>query len=311
MQASLLTRNLNTSLPQLPTTNSSGTNTTAACPVAGTSTTNTSTAAGHRHHRHLLRSTPDPQAVSPDTDSSEHRDLPQNAHLLRRQLGGMPFAEAYINAPGEQGRDADGACPMFPRDHAWHMDVRALPLHPNGDALRARIGGGGLHPDFGGGYGSGATRVLYGIPFLVVDSSRGTQLVKVGASCSERAFMRTHFTSMPISISRLSYTSPHCETTHFATHVEHGTEHPSPRLCPLTPRSTSARTGTLVSRIGAPPPPSPFRPTHPWRAPTPTARTPRAAVTATSWWLTTPRACCTRRGGGGRRLRLRQCVSWA
>ncbi|KAG2445606.1 hypothetical protein HXX76_000217 [Chlamydomonas incerta] len=172
MQASLLTRALNASLPQLQSPNTTATNATG-CPAVGTGT-NTSTAAGRRH-RHLLRAA----AGEADVLDHEHLVLARHRPSHRRQLGGMPFAEAYINAPGEQGRNADGSCPLFPRDHAWHQDVRALPLHPNGDAIRAHIGGGGLHPDFGGGYGSGGKRVLYGIPYLVVDSSRGTPLVKV------------------------------------------------------------------------------------------------------------------------------------
>lgn len=55
-------------------------------------------------------------------------------------------------------------CTVFPPDNVWHLDVRALPVHPrSGDwrrAMHARTTR--LHPDFG--------PPSYGIPFDVVDA---------------------------------------------------------------------------------------------------------------------------------------------
>ncbi|EFJ49544.1 hypothetical protein VOLCADRAFT_89861 [Volvox carteri f. nagariensis] len=95
----------------------------------------------------------------------------------RRQLAS--FADAYLSAPGEAGRNPDGSCPIFPPDNAWHQDVSSLPVHPDSDTIKSNIGGGGVHPDFGGGYTLNGQRILYGIPFVVVDSSKGTPLVPI------------------------------------------------------------------------------------------------------------------------------------
>ena len=53
-----------------------------------------------------------------------------------------------------------------------------LQVHPNSDSIKMHISlGSHLHPDFGGGTSVNGQRVLYGIPFTVLDSSRdGTPL---------------------------------------------------------------------------------------------------------------------------------------
>ncbi|KXZ43751.1 hypothetical protein GPECTOR_81g201 [Gonium pectorale] len=178
------------------------------CPAAA--------AAGSGHHRRLLRGLADgTSGRSVDSANAASADVSAaSAGSGRRQLQGqpLPFAAAFVAAPGEQGRNPDGSCPLFPADHAWHQDVSSLPVHPNSDAIKWRIGGGNLHPDFGGGitvtdvsslpvhpnsdaikwrigggnlhpdFGGGITvngqRVLYGIPFITVDSST-TPLVQV------------------------------------------------------------------------------------------------------------------------------------
>ncbi|KAG2501539.1 hypothetical protein HYH03_000046 [Edaphochlamys debaryana] len=93
------------------------------------------------------------------------------AGAARRELAGLAFAQSTVDAPGEQGRNADGSCPMFPDDNWWHLDVTALPVHPLSDAIKARIGGGSLHPDFGGGANVNGQFVHYGIPYIKVDSA--------------------------------------------------------------------------------------------------------------------------------------------
>ena len=61
------------------------------------------------------------------------------------------------------------ACPLFPADNVWHADVSKLPVHPQGAAWMASIGGPGvrLHPDFG----PSDTSQPYGIPYTTVAGS--------------------------------------------------------------------------------------------------------------------------------------------
>jgi hypothetical protein len=57
-----------------------------------------------------------------------------------------------------------GGCPVFPADNAWNRDISGDPLHPQSDAIVAKIqsiGGDNLHPDFG-------ENPDYGIPYVVV-----------------------------------------------------------------------------------------------------------------------------------------------
>lgn len=66
------------------------------------------------------------------------------------------------SAPLPQAPD----CPIFPADNVWHADVSTLPLHPQGPAWMASMGGPTvrLHPDFG----PSDTSQPYGIPFTTV-----------------------------------------------------------------------------------------------------------------------------------------------
>jgi len=72
-----------------------------------------------------------------------------------------PSAAAPRPVPGT-------ACSLFPKNNAWHADVRKLPVHPRSKAWIRAMGGGSqrLHPDFGPSGGQ-----PYGIPFDVVDAS--------------------------------------------------------------------------------------------------------------------------------------------
>lgn len=111
----------------------------------------------------------------------QHAD--QRLEGPRRQLqqSGGSFVWNFVNAPGEQGRNADGSCPLFPDSHPWHMDVRQLPVDPRSETIKRHIGGGNVRPDWGGGELVNGQRVLYGIPFITVDSARGTSMVQVCA----------------------------------------------------------------------------------------------------------------------------------
>ena len=68
----------------------------------------------------------------------------------------------------------------FPADNAWNTDisdVSAFPVDPNSAALIAHIGAGtGLHMDFG------TTGQLYGIPYVVVDSTQPLVNVSINLS---------------------------------------------------------------------------------------------------------------------------------
>lgn len=161
MQASMPNKQLNLTLPA------------ATCPARHLLS---------HHHRRQLRASHAHTTASSTSIISTHTANTQQQLIdspKRRQLAGLSFAEAFVNAPGEQGRNPDGLCPLFPADHAWRMDVSGLPLHPNSDAIKGNIGRGTLHADFGGGIMVDGQRVLYGIPFITVDSSKGTPMVPV------------------------------------------------------------------------------------------------------------------------------------
>ncbi len=66
-------------------------------------------------------------------------------------------------APG--GAPMVGGCRMFPSDNSWNQDITTLPVDANSATYISNIGGGNLHPDFGG---NGA----YGIPYIVVPQSQ-------------------------------------------------------------------------------------------------------------------------------------------
>jgi hypothetical protein len=92
-------------------------------------------------------------------------------------VGGLAVAAiTLINRPATVDTPADrlgvppgsgpqvGGCPVFPADNAWNTPIDAAPVHPDSDAIIARIqaeGGDDLHPDFG-------ENPEYGIPFVVV-----------------------------------------------------------------------------------------------------------------------------------------------
>ncbi|KAG2453896.1 hypothetical protein HYH02_002102 [Chlamydomonas schloesseri] len=128
--------------------------------------------------RRMLRAAAAAAAATATISADPTGGIQQQQHYRRRQRQllstGLPFAKAMQDATGEQGRNPDGSCPLYPATHAWHQDVSSLPVHPNSQSIKLNIGGTGshLHADFGGGYGSGANRIYYGIPYVVVDSSK-------------------------------------------------------------------------------------------------------------------------------------------
>ncbi|GLI68052.1 hypothetical protein VaNZ11_012347 [Volvox africanus] len=135
------------------------------------------------HHRRVLRAlmaaAKTADIVSTAAAFSEGQLEASRPNDRRELAQAQSFADSYLNAPGEVGRNPDGSCPIFPPDNAWHLDVTSLPVHPNSNSIKAHIGGGNLHPDFGGGYTANGRRILYGIPFVVVDSSKGTSMVPI------------------------------------------------------------------------------------------------------------------------------------
>jgi hypothetical protein len=72
-------------------------------------------------------------------------------------------AKAPASAPGTS--PTIGGCPVFPADNPWNQDVSKLPLDPRSADYIRSIGGGDLHPDFGGDG-------QYGIPYEVVPASQ-------------------------------------------------------------------------------------------------------------------------------------------
>ncbi|KAG2482352.1 hypothetical protein HYH03_018702 [Edaphochlamys debaryana] len=165
----------------------------ATCPVTGHH--------HHHHHRRLLASL-DPTAAddssseataaraaasqyplqAPQSNEEEEEGALEGSEVAvggsqgaaaaqRRRLGGLSFAQAFVNKPGTADRNPDGSCPLFPPDHEWYRDVSQLPLHPNGDAIKTRIHPTRtLHADWGGGEMRGGKFMLYGIPYITVDS---------------------------------------------------------------------------------------------------------------------------------------------
>ncbi len=122
-----------------------------------------------------LGSSDAPQAASSSSDAAEPSELSEPSSRSGRKLSAtsLPWALAWVNRPGTKGRNADGSCPVFPDDNAWHMDVRNLPVHPRSAQIKAKIRStGGLHPDFAGGDFIDNQRIYYGIPFITVDSSK-------------------------------------------------------------------------------------------------------------------------------------------
>jgi hypothetical protein len=75
----------------------------------------------------------------------------------------IPLTATPTPAPG--GQPTIGGCPVFPADNPWNEDISAMPVDANSATYIANIGGGNLHPDFGGG---GA----YGIPYIVVPQAQ-------------------------------------------------------------------------------------------------------------------------------------------
>lgn len=71
-------------------------------------------------------------------------------------------------------RHSDGSCSVFPNSH-WDVDVSSLPVHPSSASIMQNINDDdqerGMHADFAGHTGAGATTIYYGIPFMTVDSS--------------------------------------------------------------------------------------------------------------------------------------------
>lgn len=61
-----------------------------------------------------------------------------------------------------------GGRQLFPPDNPWNQDISAAPVDPNSDRIIARIGEGGLHPEFGTVWRG----IPMGIPYVVVS---GTQ----------------------------------------------------------------------------------------------------------------------------------------
>ncbi|MDR1968451.1 MAG: Ig-like domain-containing protein [Burkholderiaceae bacterium] len=74
---------------------------------------------------------------------------------------------AYASVAGaDLGINASlNGCQPFPASNEWNRDISNAPVDPNSDNLIASMGAGvgGLHPDFGSGYGS-----PFGIPYVVV-----------------------------------------------------------------------------------------------------------------------------------------------
>ena len=81
-------------------------------------------------------------------------------------------------SPGVVG-STNGDIP-FPADNAWNTDISdttAFPVDPNSAALIEHIGAGtGLHMDFG------TTTELYGIPYVVVDSTQPRVSLSINSS---------------------------------------------------------------------------------------------------------------------------------
>jgi hypothetical protein len=75
------------------------------------------------------------------------------------------IATAGLAVPSPAADIPGTACRMFPANNVWHLDVRALPVHPKSATWKRSASAGStlLHPDFG--------PPSYGIPYDVVGSS--------------------------------------------------------------------------------------------------------------------------------------------
>ncbi|KAG2482515.1 hypothetical protein HYH03_018560 [Edaphochlamys debaryana] len=89
----------------------------------------------------------------------------------RRSLVGLSFTAPYYADSREQGRNADGSCPMYPDSHFWNQDVSALAVHPRSEAIKSNIGPGSLHLDFGFNTTIGGRQVPAGMFINLVDST--------------------------------------------------------------------------------------------------------------------------------------------
>lgn len=67
--------------------------------------------------------------------------------------------------PASGAQATIGGCPVFPADNAWNQDISAMAVDANSATYITNIGGGNLHPDFGGGG-------QYGIPYIIVPQSQ-------------------------------------------------------------------------------------------------------------------------------------------
>ena len=82
---------------------------------------------------------------------------------------------------GVASRLPDGSCPLFPANNPWLANAQLLPVHPRSEIIKRHISSSStnLHPDYGGGYMTGRNRILYGVPYIKVDSSRGQAMVPI------------------------------------------------------------------------------------------------------------------------------------
>ncbi len=80
------------------------------------------------------------------------------------RVGPYPSLGSKCGVFPKPGGEVDANAPSLPDQRAWNQDVSAAPVHPDSDAIIARIaqtGGDELHPDFG-------SPREYGIPYRVV-----------------------------------------------------------------------------------------------------------------------------------------------
>lgn len=95
-----------------------------------------------------------------------------HAHV-RRQLTwqSQSFAYEAVNAPGTQGRNADGSCPHFPDSNLLNMRVDHLPVHNRSEVIKIMIGSRNMHAEFGAGHYVDGHYIPYGIPFITVNTA--------------------------------------------------------------------------------------------------------------------------------------------
>jgi hypothetical protein len=115
-----------------------------------------------------------------DKSNDEDRD----AELTTPELSDQEPETAVNAEPTNEGNNgsanANGGgpqvsgCPVFPTDNAWNLDISALPIHANSDAIVDAVGRDThLHPDFGTEW-EGAP---LGIPYLVVSDQEEVPIV--------------------------------------------------------------------------------------------------------------------------------------